>query len=393
VVATAGSMVEREDDAVALTAGELNRATLARQLLLERAPVGADDAVRQVLALQAQSPASSYLALWNRVVDLDPAEIDRAYLDATLVRATLLRITLHTVHAADHAVAHQAMQPTLRAARLGDRRFTDSGLTAADADALVPEVLHRLAEPRTNAEMETWLDQRGLPGRPLWWALRHYAPVRHAVTGGAWSFEHRPRYVAADLPPPTPGDREAADEALAALVRRYLTAFGPATVADVAQFALVQRARVKVALARLGDEVERLAGPDGAELLDVPGAPQPPAEVTAPPRLLGMWDNVLLAYHDRGRILPPEHRTLVTRRNGDVLPTLLVDGKVAGVWRPVEGAIEATAFHPLPAEAWTGLADEARSLLAVLADRDPQPYARHAHWWAKLPDLERRLLR
>jgi hypothetical protein len=378
---------------VALTAGDLNRATLARQLLLERAPVGVDVAVRQVLALQAQSPASAYLALWNRVVDLDPAEVDAAFHHATLVRATLMRITLHTVHADDHAVAHHAMQPTLRAARLGDPRFTGSGLTAADADALLPEVLDRLAAPRTNAEMEVWLDERGLPGRPLWWALRHYAPVRHAVTGGAWSFEHRPRYVAADIPLPTPGDREAADEALAVLVRRYLAAFGPATVADVAQFALVQRTRVKAALVRLGEQVEFLTGPGGAELLDVPGAPRPPGEVAAPPRLLGMWDNVLLAYHDRGRIIPPEHRTLVTRRNGDVLPTLLVDGKVAGVWRPVDGAIEAAAFHPLPDEAWAGLADEARRLLDVLADRDPQPYARHAHWWAKLPELECRQLR
>jgi hypothetical protein len=378
---------------MALTTRELNRATLARQLLLERAPIGVGEAVRRVLALQAQSPASPYLALWNRVADLDLADVDAAFADGTLVRTTLLRVTLHAVHADDHPMAHLAMQPTLRAARLGDPRFTDSGATAEQADALVPRVLDHLGRPRTNADVEGWLDAQDLPGRALWWAIRHYAPVRHAVAGGPWSFEHRPRYVAAGFDPPVPGARDAADEALAELLLRYLAAFGPATVADVAQFALVQRARVKAALARVSDAVERLDGPDGVELLDVPGAPRPSGEVSAPPRLLGMWDSVLLAFHDRSRVLPPAYRTLVTRRNGDVLPTLLVDGHVAGVWRPVEGAIEAASFHPLPDETWETLADEARALLGVLAARDPRPYARYDHWWAKLPDLERRTLR
>jgi hypothetical protein len=378
---------------MALTTRELNRATLARQLLLERAPVSVGEAVHRVLALQAQAPASPSLALWNRVADLDLADVDAAFAGGTLVRATLLRITLHAVHADDHAVTHLAMQPTLRAARLGDPRFTGSGATAEQADALVPRVLDHLDRPRTNADVEGWLEAQDLPGWALWWAIRHYAPVRHAVTGGPWSFEHRPRYVAAGSAPPPPGDRDAADEALGAVLLRYLAAFGPATVADVAQFALVQRARVKAALARVDDVVERLQGPGGVELLDVPGSPRPSGEVPAPPRLLGMWDSVLLAHHDRSRVIPPAYRTLVTRRNGDVLPTLLVDGQVAGVWRPAEDAIEAAAFHPLPDDAWEALAEEARALLGVLAGRDPRPYARYDHWWAKLPDLERRTLR
>ena len=84
-----------------------------------------------------------------------------------------------------------------------------------------------------------------------------------------------------------------------------------------------------------------------------------------------MWDSVLLAHHDRSRVIPPDYRTLVTRRNGDVLPTVLIAGYVAGVWRPVEEGIEVTAFHPLADDDWAGLADEARSLMALLADRDP----------------------
>jgi hypothetical protein len=106
-----------------------------------------------------------------------------------------------------------------------------------------------------------------------------------------------------------------------------------------------------------------------------------------------MWDSVLLAYADRSRVIPPEYRAAVTRRNGDVLPTLLVDGYVAGVWRPVESGIEATAFHPLDDDTWAGLAEEAGALVAFLAGREPAVYRRYRHWWDKgLPAAETRVL-
>jgi len=104
-----------------------------------------------------------------------------------------------------------------------------------------------------------------------------------------------------------------------------------------------------------------------------------------------MWDGVLLAYADRGRIIPEEFRSTVIRRNGDVLPTLLVDGQVAGVWRPVEGGIEATAFRKLGQGDWEGLEAEAHALTGLLADRDPQAYSRFGHWWSKgMPGVETR---
>ncbi len=107
---------------------------------------------------------------------------------------------------------------------------------------------------------------------------------------------------------------------------------------------------------------------------------------------MAMWDSVLLAHHDRGRVIPPGYRKLVARSNGDVLPTLLVDGYVAGVWRPVVGGIEATAFHRLPAGAWDGLAAEAHALLALLAVREPRVYRRYDRWWDGLPAAEVRVL-
>jgi hypothetical protein len=82
----------------------------------------------------------------------------------------------------------------------------------------------------------------------------------------------------------------------------------------------------------------------------------------------------------------------VIRINGDVLPTILVDGYVAGVWRPVEDGIEVTALHPITKDAWAGLDTEARPLRAFLADREPGVYRRYGHWWARLPDGECRVL-
>lgn len=161
------------------------------------------------------------------------------------------------------------------------------------------------------------------------------------------------------------------------------------SVADIAQFSMTQRGRVREALAALEGRVERLEGPDGVVLYDVPGAVRPDEDVPAPPRLMAMWDSILLAYADRGRVIPPEYRKAVIRVNGDVLPTLLVDGYVAGVWRPVDGGIEASVFRPLPARAWEELAGEAAALGAFLAGRDPLVYRRYDHWWAKgLPVVE-----
>lgn len=372
-----------------ITARELNRATLARQLLLRREPLTVVDAVPRIVALQAQQPASPYVALWNRLTGFTPAELDAAFTDGTLVKATLLRITLHAVHAEDYRMLREAMRPTLYASRLGSR-FAAAGLTPADAAELEPGLLEFAGRPRSNADMTAWLAERVGEEKKdgAWWGLRSYTPLVHVPTGGPWSFGTSPSYVAAPEGR-FPGEPE---EALQALVLRYLEAFGPASVADAAQFATVQRARVRAALHALGDAVEQLGGPDGTVLFDIPGAPRPPADTPAPPRLMAMWDSVLLAYADRSRVIPPDYRKLVTRVNGDVLPTLLVDGRVAGVWRPVETGIEATAFHELSAETWEGLAEEARSLVSLLADRDPRVYSRYGHWWTKLPGTQVRTL-
>ena len=209
----------------------------------------------------------------------------------------------------------------------------------------------------------------------------------HASTGATWAHGQRPAYITARSKP----HGGEPDRSVQWLVRRYLEGFGPATPQDVAQFSLLRVPVIRAALAAIADVIT-LKGPSGAQLYDVPGAPLPGDDTPAPPRLMAMWDSTLLAYADRGRVLPDAYRATVIRRNGNVLPTLLVDGYVAGVWRPVGGGIEATAFHKLPRAAWSGLADEAHRLVAFLADRDPHVYRRYAGWWESLPSADVRVL-
>ena len=368
-----------------LTARQLNRATLGRQLLLRREPLDVVDAIRRVVALQAQEAASPYIALWNRVAAFDPADLDAAFADGSVVKASLIRLTLHAVHAGDYPRFHNAMLSSLRASRLYDRRYTTSGLSIADADGLLPDLLEFVARPRSKAEIESLLAARLGEHQPrAWWALKMFAPLHHVPTGGSWSYGTKASFLAA----PTKPAQAPPDESVQWLVLGYLEGFGPASVPDFAQFTMLRRPVTAQALEALADKVVELEGPNGATLFDIPGAPLPAEDTPAPPRLLPMWDSILLAYSDRSRVIPADYRRLVSRQNGDVLPTLLVDGYVAGVWRPVEGGIEATAFHALSDEAWTGLAAEAGALMAFLADREPIVYRRYAHWWATLPSAE-----
>ena len=143
-----------------LSARQLNRATLGRQLLLQREPLDVIDAVHRIVALQAQEPASPYIALWNRVTDFDPTDLDRAFASHDVVKASLLRITLHAVTAGDYPAFHEAMQRSLRAARLDDARFTREGVTVDDVEALVPDLLAFAVDPRSNQDVERWLAER-----------------------------------------------------------------------------------------------------------------------------------------------------------------------------------------------------------------------------------------
>ena len=330
-----------------VTARQLNRATLSRQLLLRRAPLDVVEAVRRLCAIQAQEAASPYLALWDRLEGFEATDLDAAFADREVVKASLLRMTLHAVHAADYPSFHGAMVSNLRASRLYDGRFKSTGLTIADADGLLPALAEYASSPRTSAQIEAHLgqllDERLGEGRKrAWWALRTFAPLHHAPTTGPWSFRSPSSFVSAG----PVADARSPEESVQWLLLRYLEAFGPASAHDFGQFTMLRQPVVRQALTSLVGQLTELEGPGGVALYDVVGGILPAEDALAPARLMPMWDSTLLAYADRSRVIPEGYRRVVIRQNGDVLPTLLVDGYVAGVWRPVEGGIEATCLPP-----------------------------------------------
>ena len=152
-------------------------------------------------------------------------------------------------------------------------------------------------------------------------------------------------------------------------------------------------APIRAAFAALADEVKIVEGPHGRPLNDLPDAPRPSEDTPAPPRLLPMWDSVLLAHDDRTRIVPDGYRRAIVRTNGDTLATVLVDGFVAGVWRPVAGGIEITAFQPYDAATWAALAEEAALLEDLLMTRERTIHNRYHRWFADLPAATVRVLR
>ena len=360
----------------AVTERQLNRTTLGRQGLLQRQPGSCRQVVRQVVGLQAQDPVSPYLALWNRVEGFDPAELDDSFSRRLLVKASLMRITLHVVDRDDFGGYHAAMAASLRTARLNDKRFVPSGLSHDAVDALWPDLAEFLAHSRTEPEIEAWLATR-VPGDPevAWWGMRTFARVARIPTGGPWGFRSI-AYEAPELP-----GMASPESGVEALLLAYLRGFGPATALDFARFTLLRSPVVKQALTALADRLVRVPGPAGEPLWDLAGLPLLAEDTPSPARLLPMWDNLFLGHVNSTRLLPPEFRPLVVRVNGDILPTLLVDGLVAGVWRVVGGRIEATAFQPLSPAQWRDLEGEAERLKTFLESRELGVYTRSHHWW------------
>lgn len=299
----------------------LNRALLARQLLLERRSMPVGQAVEQVAGLQAQWDPSPPVGLWTRIGDLPRSGFD------SLVHASLMRGTLHLVTRRDYRLFRPALVPALASY---PRRYLRE--QAADLDGLAARALAFAAEPRTRAEMAELVG-----GEDTWFLVRCNAPF---VRVGD-------RYVsAADEPFAAP------EKGLRHLVHRYLGAFGPARIADAAAWSGLQVAELRPAFASLD-----LVQFDGG-LYDLPDAPRPDGETPAPPRLLPRFDNLILSHADRTRVIADEHRAQVIRA-GWVDAVFLVDGFVAGRWRLTRGKLELDPFVKLNRRDEAALREEA----------------------------------
>jgi hypothetical protein len=283
-----------------------------------------------------------------------------------VVKATVMRETLHLVSSADY-LAYGGLFTAARAARIERQLGQMPG--DVDLDELTQElVLHTAAEPRSRPEL---LDLLGRPKltiderRPWleWHVLTARASLVHTPSGTVWRHTTGgSKYV----PVATwlGADARADDGARRHLVRRYLAAFGPASRADVAQWTGLSVSALEPALS--DPELRLFRDERGRELLDAPRAPLPAADVEAPPRFLPAFEESLLAHADRTRIVSDEHRRLVIH-GGDVRPTFLVDGFVAGTWALAEGKVVIDAFAPIPRRALRGLELEARALAGFAA--------------------------
>ena len=349
-----------------LTLRELNRATLARQMLLDREKMPVLDAVRRLIGLQAQVVSPPYVGLWTRLDGFRAGDLTDGLKGRKIVRATLMRSTLHLMASDDYLLLRPALQPALARAL---NSFFGKRAKGLDTDGIVAAARSYLdEEPRAYGELRSSLAELYPDRDPeaLAYAARTYLPmVQVPSEGAAWGFSNRPPYATSEAwlggPPSGP-------QAPRELVLRYLAAFGPATIRDVQAWSGM--VRLKEPVEALRPELQTFRDEGGNELLDLPQAPLPAPDVAAPVRFLPEYDNVLLAHADRTRIVADEHRSLVFLSAGRVRATFLVDGFVAGTWK-VEGRggsarLVIEPFRPLPEEERQALDEEGERLLGFL---------------------------
>jgi hypothetical protein len=338
---------------------------LARQLLLERKPASLPRAAEQLAGLQAQYTPSPYLSLHARLDGFRRDQLTRALARRTLVKALLMRGTLHVVTPRDFwafTAARRALGtdywPPSYERRLPKRKIVEI------ARAMIPELragpkrfeeIRQLLEPYATADVNATF---------LWRRVQGQEHVVHAAPSGSWGYHGEGVYEAADAaldggPPP-------AEEACEHLVRRYLGAFGPATIQDIAQWAGLQRVGgLREILGRL--ELRTFADEDGRTLFDLSRAPLPDPETPAPPRLMPRFDNLVLSHADRTRILGDVPISRIVTKNAVVHATILVDGFVAGRWQLEKGRVRLEPFGKLSRDAKDALDHEAERVESFIA--------------------------
>jgi Winged helix DNA-binding domain len=341
-----------------LTARELNRAMLARQLLLEREMLSVPRAVERVAGLQTQDSRSGYIGLWSRLARFERDDLTRALETRSVVQGHAMRITIHMVSARDYWLFTEGI-------REPRRQFWRSSHAKRVDLKRMPEVSRRVAaalaagpRPRREVAKELGIDGTTWTGAGMWVDLLRAPP------SGTWERPRADLYVLADqwLTREDPGEAQAREHVL----RRYLSAFGPATIQEAANWAGVP---VRTLTAVAGNlRLRRFRAEDGAELLDLPGSPLPEPDTPAPPRFLGNWDPMLLASKRRAQILPQRYWSRVfDRTTPQTTSAFLVDGVVAGRWQLEAGRVKLEPFGRIPKAVRKQLDEEAERLAEFAA--------------------------
>ena len=369
VIARASVGSRRGRGPVVLGPRALNRALLARQMLLERARVPVAAAIRRLVGLQAQNPMSPYLALWSRLEGFRPEALGDLMERRQLVRTVLMRSTIHMVTADDCRELRPVMQPVL------ERAFTGGGaygrrLHGVDVRAMLAGARAWLTvEPRSPGELGRLLAERWPHAdvEAMVHAARGLLPLVQVTPRGVWGKHGQPRWTTVDawLGPRSVGARRSSPSRTSRLsavrhtVRRYLAAFGPATTADLQTWSGLTH--LQEVLAQMRSELRIFRDEVDQELFDLPRAPRPDPDVPAPIRFLPDYDNVLLSHANRSRIIASPHRPHLTTPNG-LLGTILIDGFVSATWRLRPSTLEISPLRPLPLATRTEITEIAHSL-------------------------------
>nr|WP_223187794.1 winged helix DNA-binding domain-containing protein [Streptomyces sp. CBMA29] len=350
----------------------MNRATLARQLLLERSDLPALEAVAHLGGVQAQEPQEPFTGLWSRLRGFQPAFLDGLLTGREVVRTHLMRRTVHLVTAEDALAWRARHDPMLRQRVLGTYRDELAGIDLADLAAAGRAVMAD-GEARTMAEIVAALSDRwpAPPRRALGELLvAALLPMAQRPPRGLWRTKAGVRNVLLsswlgrdiDPPPERLSDDAAEDLVGQALVRRYLAAYGPAATADLRAWSGL--AGLPAAVAAVRPQLVAFRDTLGRELLDLPDAPRPDPGTPAPVRFLPAFDNALLGYADRTRIVDDAHRGLSVAGQRVVL----VDGRVAATWTVEAEGVTVTPLRPLRRAERDAVMDEGRALASFLTD-------------------------
>jgi hypothetical protein len=342
----------------------LNRALLARQLLLRRHSTSAAASLERLVGMQAQAPNLPYVGLWSRLQDFQTDELSRLVEKRTAVRISLMRNTIHLVTARDAFALKPHFMP------LGERGYLHGspwgrGMRSADVAAIRragAEIMGR--KPHTVAELARLLDQQfpGHDAQAMAYGVRYMVPLVFTPPRGVWGGKGPVALTTFEAwlgRPPGPAIEEEK------LVTRYLAAFGPASPNDMRAWSGLA---MRPVFERMRPRLKVLRGESGVELFDVPRAPRPDGDLPAPVRLIPDFDNILLAHADRSRIMPRGKHLGMFSSNGVMQGAVLHDGFVRAMWKPGGGTIVISPFEkPIPRSERPGIEEEAYRLLKLLA--------------------------
>ncbi|PRQ08929.1 winged helix DNA-binding domain-containing protein [Enhygromyxa salina] len=367
---------------VTMSQRALNRALLARQLLLRREPTTALRATSALVGLQAQVAQPPFIGLWTRLESFTPEQLRSQLRARKLVRVTMMRSTLHLMRATDYVALRPGIQPALESAM---RSALRKRLDGVELDPIVAAARECLSgAPMTFARLREQLAARFPEADPrmMGYAVRNLIPLVQVPDDSPWGFpasadsclasewlgaepSAEPGLSPDPNPDPNSDPNPDPNPDPSTLVRRYLAAFGPATPADAQVWSGLSGLRA--VFDQLRPKLRRVRDERGRELFDLPRAPRPDPDVDAPARLIPAFDNLVLSHADRTRIIADEHRKAIVSKNLQVSATFLIDGFVAGTWKLERSKQAATvalsAFIELDKRQRAALTDEAEALL------------------------------